>query len=192
MPKTKLRSLINISFTEKFREKHDQLKQTFPPENWKKTVENSYVRFNLLIGFFPGLDNHLAKYSSPVKTSRSFTYLYLAEVTQAPKFQRKKEAMKIGSGEDIICLFKDTKCQLLLNLQSFMRPRLWLFFILEGLEVHLLPVFSVHNTFLFILLRMFLGKIVLKQFLKCIFKFFWLIIPLKHSEIMFFCKPYLV
>ena len=80
--------------------------------------------------------------------------------------------MKIGSGEDIICLFKDTKCQLLLNLQSFMRPRLWLFFILEGLEVHLLPVFSVHNTFLFILSRMFLGKIVLKQFLKCIFKFF--------------------
>ena len=173
MRKTKLRSLINISFTEKFREKHDQLKQTFPPENWKKTVENSYVRFNLLIGFFPGLDNNLAKYSSLVKTSRSFTYLYLAEVTKAPKFQRKKEAMKIGSGEDIICLFKDTKCQLLLNLQSFMRPRLWLFFNLGGFEIHLTPVFQFITHFCLFFSRMFLGKIVLKQVLKCFVNIFW-------------------
>ena len=39
----------------------------------KKTVENGYDRFNLLIEFFPGLDNHLGKYSYPVKKSRSFT-----------------------------------------------------------------------------------------------------------------------
>ena len=34
--KNKTQSLIYISFTEKYREKHDQLKQTFPPENQKK------------------------------------------------------------------------------------------------------------------------------------------------------------